>query len=75
MKKGGVVRRGEFRVDLPWGPFITSSKDFDHLELRIAPELWLKRLIISGLQKYQEMEGLFQEAEALIPPIMLSFPL
>ncbi|AJT10654.1 ADI_G0052300.mRNA.1.CDS.1 [Saccharomyces cerevisiae] len=41
-------------------PFITSSKDFDHLELRIAPELWLKRLIISGLQKVYEIGKVFR---------------
>lgn len=41
-------------------PFITSSKDFDHLELRIAPELWLKRLIISGLHKVYEIGKAFR---------------
>ncbi|CAI4050079.1 hypothetical protein SKDZ_14G2490 [Saccharomyces kudriavzevii ZP591] len=41
-------------------PFITSSKDFDHLELRIAPELWLKRLVISGVQKVYEIGKAFR---------------
>ncbi|CAI4051809.1 hypothetical protein SUVZ_14G2470 [Saccharomyces uvarum] len=41
-------------------PFITSSKDFDHLELRIAPELWLKRLVISGVQKVYEIGKVFR---------------
>lgn len=40
--------------------FLTSSKDFDHLELRIAPELWLKRLVISGVQKVFEIGKAFR---------------
>ncbi|EJS41946.1 msk1p [Saccharomyces arboricola H-6] len=41
-------------------PFITSSKDFDHLELRIAPELWLKRLVIGGVPKVYEIGKVFR---------------
>lgn len=41
-------------------PFQTSSKDFDQLLLRVAPELWLKRLIISGLSRVYEIGKSFR---------------
>ncbi|KTA98343.1 Lysine--tRNA ligase, mitochondrial [Nakaseomyces glabratus] len=41
-------------------PFMSSSKDFDKLMLRVAPELWLKRLIISGCNKVFEIGKSFR---------------
>lgn len=45
-------------------PFVTSSnslpKDSKTLELRIAPELWLKRLIVGGLDKVYEIGKVFR---------------
>lgn len=42
-------------------PFITkSSTDNMMLELRIAPELWLKRLIIAGMDKIFEIGKVFR---------------
>ncbi|CAL9727840.1 lysine--tRNA ligase, mitochondrial [Monosporozyma unispora] len=41
-------------------PFAVKHKDSVSLELRIAPELWLKRLIISGMSKVFEMGKMFR---------------
>lgn len=42
-------------------PFITKSGSLnENLELRIAPELWLKRLIISGLDRVYEIGKVFR---------------
>lgn len=45
-------------------PFVTCSnslpKDSKTLELRIAPELWLKRLIVGGLDKVYEIGKVFR---------------
>lgn len=46
-------------------PFVTSSKslqskDSKMLELRVAPELWLKRLIVGGLDKVYEIGKVFR---------------
>ncbi|KAH7368575.1 lysyl-tRNA synthetase [Plectosphaerella cucumerina] len=49
---GGAVAR----------PFVTSASEFPskELSLRIAPELWLKRLVIGGLNKVFEMGPAFR---------------
>lgn len=41
-------------------PFVIQYKDGNNLELRIAPELWLKRLIISGMPKIFEIGKMFR---------------
>lgn len=41
-------------------PFVVKHKDNVSLELRIAPELWLKRLIISGMSKIFEIGKMFR---------------
>ncbi|CCF60152.1 hypothetical protein KAFR_0J00840 [Kazachstania africana CBS 2517] len=41
-------------------PFVTKTKDNVPLELRVAPELWLKRLTISGLNKIFEIAKVFR---------------
>lgn len=41
-------------------PFKVQYKDGHNLELRIAPELWLKRLIISGMPKIFEIGKMFR---------------
>lgn len=41
-------------------PFVVKHKDNLALELRIAPELWLKRLIISGMSRIFEMGKMFR---------------
>lgn len=64
--------RGHYRVNTPLlssqaggavaRPFETSSTEFSDtkLNLRIAPELWLKRLIIGGLDKIYELGPAFR---------------
>lgn len=49
---GGAVAR----------PFVTAASEFPskELSLRIAPELWLKRLVIGGLNKVFEMGPAFR---------------
>ena len=42
-------------------PFLTKSEELDqHLELRIAPELFLKQLIISGYDRVYEVGKVFR---------------
>lgn len=43
-------------------PFITSATAIDssHLQLRVAPELWLKKLVISGFEKIFEIGNSFR---------------
>lgn len=42
-------------------PFSTTSRAVDHdLQLRVAPELWLKRLVISGFEKIFEIGSSFR---------------
>lgn len=41
-------------------PFKTSSKDFSELLLRVAPELWLKRLIVGGFSRVFEIGKSFR---------------
>ncbi len=49
---GGAVAR----------PFVTSSAEFPskELALRIAPELWLKRLVVGGIEKVFELGPAFR---------------
>ena len=49
---GGAVAR----------PFVTSATEFPdrHISLRIAPELWLKRLILGGFERVFEIGPAFR---------------
>ncbi|EDK46821.1 mitochondrial lysine-tRNA synthetase [Lodderomyces elongisporus] len=40
-------------------PFLTKFKD-DHVQLRVAPELWLKKMVIAGFEKIFEIGNNFR---------------